>query len=400
MNAIKAYKNRYKQLLPELPERARRLVVASDAKMLGFGGVTLVHRASGISRVTIANGIKELEIGVSPPVGKNRQPGGGRKKIEHTDKTILQDLNELVAESSRGDPESPLLWTLKSTRTLANELAKKNHTISYVTIAKLLRDSDYSLQSNKKNKEGSDHPDRDQQFKFINALAKKYLKAGDPAISVDTKKKENVGSYKNPGKTWLPKGQPIEVNIHDFPDPKNPKAIPYGVYDIGADHGYVSVGIDHDTAEFAVATIRRWWKHLGKKKYPKSKRLLISADAGGSNGYRLKLWKAELQKFADETGLKITVCHFPPGTSKWNKIEHRLFSFISINWKGKPLTSYKVIVNLIASTKTKTGLKIYAALDDNKYKPRKQVSDQELQALKIMSHKFHGEWNYTIKPRN
>ncbi len=400
MNAIKAYKNKYKQLLPELPERARRLVVASDAKMLGFGGVTFVHKASGISRVTIMNGIKELEIGISPPAGKNRQPGGGRKKIEYADKTVLQDLDQLVADSSRGDPESPLLWTIKSTRTLADELAKKNHSISYVTIAKLLKDSDYSLQSNKKNKEGSDHPDRDQQFKFINALAKKYLNAGDPAISVDTKKKENVGSYKNPGKTWLPKGQPIEVNIHDFPDPKNPKAIPYGVYDIGADHGYVSVGIDHDTAEFAVATIRRWWKHLGKKKYPKSKRLLISADAGGSNGYRLKLWKAELQKFADETGLKITVCHFPPGTSKWNKIEHRLFSFISINWKGKPLTSYKVIVNLIASTKTKTGLKIYAALDDNKYKPRKQVSDQELQALKIMSHKFHGEWNYTIKPRN
>ena len=399
MNAIKAYKNKYKQLLPELPERARRLVVASDAKMLGFGGVTFVHKASGISRVTITNGIKELEIGVSPPAGKNRQPGGGRKKIEQTDKTILQDLNELVTESSRGDPESPLLWTLKSTRTLANELAKKNHSVSNVTIAKLLKDSDYSLQSNKKNKEGSEHPDRDQQFRFINALAKKYLKAGDPAISVDTKKKEVVGSYKNPGKTWLPKGHVIEVNIHDFPDPKKPKAIPYGIYDIGADYGYVSVGIDHDTAEFAVATIRRWWKHLGKKKYPKSKRLLISADAGGSNGYRLKLWKAELQKFADETGLEITVCHFPPGTSKWNKIEHRLFSFISINWKGKPLTSYKVIVNLIASTKTKTGLKVYAALDDNKYKPRKQVSGQELQALKIVLHKFHGEWNYTIKPR-
>ncbi|MCI0445687.1 ISAzo13 family transposase, partial [bacterium] len=395
MNSIKAYKNKYKQLLPELPERARRLVVASDAKMLGFGGVTFVHKVSGISRVTILNGIKELEIGISPPAGKNRQPGGGRKKIEYTDKTVLQDLDQLVADSSRGDPESPLLWTIKSTRTLADELAKKNHSISYVTIAKLLKDSDYSLQSNKKNKEGSDHPDRDQQFKFINALAKKYLAAGDPVISVDTKKKENVGSYKNPGKTWLPKGQPIEVNIHDFRDPKKPKAIPYGVYDIGADHGYVNVGIDHDTAEFAVATIRRWWKHLGKKKYPKSTRLLISADAGGSNGYRLKLWKAELQKFANETGLKITVCHFPPGTSKWNKIEHRLFSFISINWKGKPLTSYKVIVKLIASTKTKTGLKVYAVLDDNKYKPRKQVSDQELQALKIVPHKFHGEWNYT-----
>lgn len=399
MTNLTAYKNKYKELLPELPERARRLVVACDAKMLGFGGITFVRKASGISRVTIMKGIQELENGISPPAGKNRQPGGGRKKIEDTDKTILHDLDELVADSSRGDPESPLLWTIKSTRTLADELAKKKHRISHVTIAKLLKDSDYSLQSNKKTKDGSDHPDRDQQFHFINALAKQYLKAGDPAISVDTKKKEMVGSYKNPGKTWLPKGQPIEVKIYDFPDPQKPKAIPYGVYDIGADNGYVNVGIDHDTAELAVATIRRWWKHLGQKKYPKSKRLLINADAGGSNGYRVKLWKAELQKFADDTGLKITVCHFPPGTSKWNKIEHRLFSFISINWKGKPLTSYKIIVNLIASTKTKTGLKVYAALDNNKYELRKQVSVQELRSLKIVPYKFHGEWNYTIKPR-
>ncbi|MBI4672189.1 MAG: ISAzo13 family transposase [Chloroflexi bacterium] len=400
MKDIKAYKNKYKLLLPELPERARRLVVASDAKMLGVSGITFVHKASGISRVTIMKGIQELELGISPPAGKNRQPGGGRKQIEHTDPTVLQDLHKLVEDSSRGDPEAPLLWTLESTRTLADALAKKNHTVSHVTVAKLLKHSDYSLQANQKTKEGVDHPDRDQQFQFINSLAKKYLKAGDPVISVDTKKKELVGSYKNPGKTWLPKGQPIEVNLHDFPDPKQPKAIPYGVYDIGADHGYIGVGIDHDTAEFAVATIRLWWKHLGKKRYPKSKRLLITADAGGSNGYRLKLWKTELQKFADETGLKITVCHFPPGTSKWNKIEHRLFSFISINWKGRPLTSYKVIVNLIGSTKTKTGLKVYAALDNHKYELRKQVSKQELQALKIVRHQFHGEWNYTIKPRN
>lgn len=400
MRDSKAYKNKYRQLWPELPERARRLVAASDAKMLGYGGITFVHKASGISRVTIIKGITELEKGISPPAGKSRQPGGGRKKIEHNDKTVLKDLRKLVKDSSRGDPESPLLWTIKSTRTLAEELAKKNHIISYVTVAKLLKDSDYSLQANRKTKEGLDHPDRDKQFQYINSLAQKYLNAGDPVISVDTKKKEMVGSYKNPGKTWLPKGQPIEVNIHDFRNPKQPKAVPYGIYDISADHGYIGVGIDHDTAEFAVATIRRWWQHLGKKKYPKSKRLLISADAGGSNGYRLKLWKAELQKFADETGLKITVCHFPPGTSKWNKIEHRLFSFISINWKGKPLTSYKVIVNSIASTKTQSGLKVYAVLDNNKYELRKKVSHQELQALKIEPHRFHGEWNYTIKPRN
>lgn len=399
MKNLKTYKNKYKQLLPELSERARRLVVASDAKMLGHGGVAFVHKASGISRVTITKGIKELQLGISPPERKNRQPGGGRKKIQHSDQTILQDLDEIVADSLRGDPESPLLWTIKSTRTIADELLEKNHVISHVTVAKLLRNADFSLQANRKTKEGSDHPDRDQQFRYINSLAQKFLKAGDPVISVDTKKKENVGSYKNPGKTWLPKGKPIEVNIHDFPDPKQPKAIPYGVYDVGADQGYLSVGITHDTAEFAASTIRRWWKHLGKKRYPKSKRLLITADAGGSNGYRLKLWKTELQKLADETGLKITVCHFPPGTSKWNKIEHRLFSFISINWKGRPLTSYQVIVNSIASTKTKTGLKVYAVLDDNKYETGKEVSRETLQALKLIPHDFHGEWNYTIKPR-
>lgn len=400
MKDIKAYINKYKRLLPELPERARRLVVASDAKMLGYRGVTLVHKASGISRVTIMKGIKELDLGISPPEGKNRQPGGGRKKIEHADQTVLQDLHKLVEDSSRGDPEAPLLWTVESTRTLAAELAKRDHTVSHVTVARLLKNSDYSLQANSKTKEGSSHPDRDQQFRFIGGLAKKYLRAGDPVISVDTKKKELVGSFKNPGKTWLPKGRPIEVNIHDFPDPKQPKAIPYGVYDLGADHGYIGVGIDHDTAEFAVATIRFWWKHLGKEKYPKSKRLLITADAGGSNGYRLKLWKTELQKFSDETGLSVSVSHFPPGTSKWNKIEHRLFSFISINWKGRPLTDYQVIVNLIGSTKTKTGLKVYAALDQNKYELRKQVSQQELRALRIVPNQFHGEWNYTIKPRN
>jgi len=394
-----AYKNKYQQLLPELPERARRLVVAADAKTLGFGGVSFVQQASGISRVTIHKGIDELDAKVSLPTTRNRRAGGGRKKITQNDPALVDDLRTLVADSTRGDPESPLLWTIKSTRTLAEELQKKKHTVAHTTVATLLKASDYSLQANRKTQEGSDHPDRDAQFQYINSRAKEHLKAGDPVISVDTKKKELVGNYKNHGQTWLPKGQPIEVKIHDFPERDKGKAVPYGVYDMSKDRGYVNVGINHDTSEFAVASIRRWWKQLGKKNYVKSQRLLITADAGGSNGYRLKLWKAELQKFADQTGLTITVCHFPPGTSKWNKIEHRLFSFISINWKGKPLTSYQVIVNLIASTKTQSGLKVYAVLDDHKYGLRKTVDLQEMKTLQIMPHKFHGEWNYTIKPR-
>ena len=399
MDKMTAYKNKYQQLLPELPERARRLVVAADAKTLGFGGVTLVHQASGISRVTIYKGIEELDAQISLPPARSRRSGGGRKKITQNDPTLGDDLETLVADSTRGDPQSPLLWTLKSTRTLAEELRKKKHRVAHTTIATLLKAADYSLQANRKTQEGSDHPDRDAQFHYITRCAKEHLQTNDPVISVDTKKKELVGNYKNQGQTWLPKGQPIEVKMHDFPEGDKGKAVPYGVYEIGKDRGYVNVGVNHDTGEFAVASIRRWWKQLGKKNYTKSKRLLITADAGGSNGYRLKLWKAELQKFADQTGLTITVCHFPPGTSKWNKIEHRLFSFISINWKGRPLTSYQVIVNLIVSTKTQTGLKVYAVLDDNKYDLRKKVDLQEMKALRIMPHKFHGDWNYTIKPR-
>lgn len=394
-----AYKSKYKQLLPELSERARRLVAAADAKLLGRGGINFVHKASGISRVTIKKGLDEFDAKISLPENRSRRPGGGRKKITHTDKTLLKDLKDLVADSTRGDPESPLLWTIKSTRTLAQELEKKSHVASHATVATLLKDADYSLQANRKTQEGTAHPDRNAQFQYINSRTQAYLKTGDPRISVDTKKKELIGNYKNNGQTWLPKGQPIEVNMHDFPKSGEGKAVPYGIYEIGKDRGYVNVGINHDTGEFAVASIRRWWKYLGQKNYPKSKRLLITADAGGSNGYRLKLWKAELQKFADKAGLTITVCHFPPGTSKWNKIEHRLFSFISINWKGKPLTSYQVIVNSIASTKTKTGLKVYAVLDGHKYALRKRVSPQEMKTLQIIPHKFHGEWNYTIKPR-
>ena len=367
--------------------------------MLGRGGVSFIQRASGISRVTITKGIKELDAGVSLPGDRNRQPGGGRKSVEEADPTVLKDLDRLVLASTRGDPECPLLWTTKSTRTLAQELAQRDHAISYVTVAKLLKAADYSLQANKKTTEGADHPDRNKQFEYINALARKYLKAGDPVVSVDTKKKELVGSYKNPGKQWLPQGAPLEVKIHDFPDPKVPKAVPYGVYDIGTDQGYIGVGITHDTAEFAVATLRRWWHHLGRQRYPRSRHLLITADAGGSNGYRLKLWKVQLQKMADKTGLIITVCHFPPGTSKWNKIEHRLFSFITINWRGRPLTSYQVIVKLIASTRTKAGLKVFAVLDSTTYKLRTEVSSSELQSLRLLPHAFHGEWNYTLKPR-
>ena len=394
-----AYKRKYKQLLPELSERARRLVAAADAKLLGRGGITFIHKTSGISRVTIKKGFDEFDAKISLPENRDRRPGGGRKKITHTDRTLLKDLKGLVADSTRGDPESPLLWTIKSTRTLAQELEQRNHAASHATVATLLKDADYSLQANRKTQEGTAHPDRNAQFQYINSRAQAYLKTGDPRISVDTKKKELIGNYKNNGQTWLPKSQPIEVNMHDFPKSGEGKAVPYGIYEIGKDRGYVNVGINHDTGEFAVASIRRWWKHLGRKNYPKSKRLLITADAGGSTGYRLKLWKAELQKFADKTGLTVTVCHFPPGTSKWNKIEHRLFSFISINWKGRPLTSYQVIVNSIASTKTKTGLKVYAVLDDHKYALRKRVSPQEMKTLQIIPHKFHGEWNYTIKPR-
>ena len=399
MESFKAYRTKYKMLLPKMPERPRRLMVAADAKMIGRGGVSFVHRASGISRVTIIKGIKELEQGTTLSATRNRHSGGGRKKVEVADETVVRDLERLVFDSSRGDPESPLLWTIKSTRTLADELEKGNHSISHVTVAKLLKEADYSLQANRKTKEGTSHPDRNKQFEYISTLAKAYLKANDPVVSVDTKKKELVGHYKNPGKTWLRSGEPIEVNVHDFPDPKHPKAVPYGVYDIGADQGYVGVGITHDTAEFAVGTIRRWWDRLGKRKYSRSKRLLITADAGGSNGYRIRLWKTELQKLADKIGLDITVCHFPPGTSKWNKIEHRLFSFISVNWKGRPLTTYQVIVNLIASTKTKTGLKVYAVLDGRHYDTCKDITPEELQAVRLTPHKFHGEWNYTIKPR-
>lgn len=399
MSEIEIYQHKYRQLLPELSERARRLVVAADAKSRGHGGSMFVHKASGVSLPTIRKGIRELNAGAALHENRDRQPGAGRKPITEKDATVKDDLLALVKESP-GDPESPLQWTNKSVRVLGKELNKKNHAISHTKVMQLLKANHYRLQANKKSKEGTDHPDRDAQFRHISEKAAEFLGAGDPVISVDTKKKELVGNYKNNGQRWLPKGKPIEVNMHDFPDKQLGKAAPYGVYDIGNDQGYVNVGITHDTSEFAVASIRRWWEHLGKEQYPRSQRLLITADSGGSNGYRLKLWKKELQALADETKLAISVCHFPPGTSKWNKIEHRLFSFISINWKGKPLTSYEVIVDLIASTSTEAGLKVYAVLDDRMYHLKQKVSDREMQLLHIERDEFHGEWNYTVKPQD
>lgn len=363
------------------------------------GGNAFIHRASGISFPTIRKGIAELETGVQLPEGRERQRGGGRKQLTDTDTTLVSDLLALVGTSTRGDPESPLKWTNKSLRALKTELHNMHHAISHTKTGYLLKANGYSLQSNKKTKEGTDHPDRDAQFLYINTSAEAFLSVGAPVISVDTKKKELVGNYKNNGQEWLPIGTPTEVNGHDFPDPTQGRAVPYGTFDVSKNEGYVNVGINHDTGEFAVASIQGWWTSLGKGRYPNAKKILITADAGGSNGYRLRLWKKELQRFTDMSGLTITVCHFPPGTSKWNKIEHKLFSFISINWKGKPLTSYEVVVNLIAHTKTQVGLKVFAVLDKRVYQLKQKVTDQEMKALRLEPHTFHGEWNYTISPK-
>ncbi len=400
MDLLVSYKKKYASILPELPERARRLVVAADAKQLGRGGITLVHKASGMTRKTIQKGIRELdEKPLLPPEG-SRRAGGGRKKLTEKDPTLKDDLEKLAEAHALGDPESPLQWMSASTRRLAKELQAQGHTIKHNVVATLLKECGYSLQAQRKRREGADHPDRDAQFRYINDRAKEFLGSGDPVISVDTKKKELVGNFKNNGQIWLPKGKPVEVNMHDFPDKTLGKAVPYGIVDVGHNDGYVNVGINHDTGEFSVASIERWWNAFGKERYRRSKRLLITADSGGSNSYRLRLWKKELQRFADAAGLDISVCHFPPGTSKWNKIEHKLFSFISMNWKGKVLSSYKVIVNLIASTKTKTGLKVYAVLDERVYALKKKVTDEEMQSLNLYPDKFHGEWNYAILSRN
>jgi len=384
----------------------RRLVAAAESAAIGYGGVSVVARATGVSRRAITEGMRELrqqKVSREPlPVqSRIRRKGAGRKRTVDKDPTLREDLDRLVDPATRGDPESPLRWTCKSVRILAEELRHEGHAVSYQTVAELLHAMDYSLQANQKKLEGSQHADRNQQFAYINRKAQRYLKQGEPVISVDTKKKELVGDFKNPGREWQPQGQPEKVRVHDFEirQPENGKVAPYGVYDLGRNAGWVSVGVDHDTAEFAVESIRRWWRWMGRRCYPKATRVLITADSGGSNGARVRLWKWELQQLADETGLEIAVCHFPPGTSKWNKIEHRLFSFISQNWRGKPLISHQVIIDLIAATTTTTGLTVKSKIDTNIYEPGLRVSDQQMAELQLRREKFHGDWNYKLLPR-
>jgi len=381
-----------------LDERTRRIMAANEAMALGYGGVSRVRQACGLSRKAIAKGIQEIRDGFSPLAGRIRRAGAGRKKITATDPQLLVALDRLIDPETRGDPESPLRWICKSTRSLATQLSKQNHPVSHVKVAQLLHDQDYSLQSNRKTEEGDDHPDRDAQFRHINAHVKASLAAGTPVISVDTKKKELVGNYVNGGQQWLPAKRPVPVNGHDFPDPEVPRAFPYGIYDLGRNMGFVNVGTDHDTGAFAVASIRGWWRFEGRRLYPKARKIVITADGGGSNGSRLRLWKLELQKLADETGLSFSVCHFPPGTSKWNKIEHRLFSFISSNWRGEPLRDYETIVKLISKTTTAKGLKVICRLDRRKYPTGRKVSDEEMKRVNITPNQFHGNWNYVIRP--
>jgi len=392
---------RFKLLSWTLDERLRRLFAAAEAKVLGRGGITHISKATGISRRAIHVGLNELASKESreeiKPV-KVRKPGGGRKTIVEKDPQLTIDLEKLIDSTTRGDPESPLRWTCKSLRTLAKELNAQGHKVSYPVVGNILHELNYSLQGNVKNLEGSQHKDRNAQFEWINRHVQETQAANNPVISVDTKKKELVGPYKNEGRTWRPKGDPEEVKVHDFPDEELGRANPYGVYDIGSNSGWVSVGTDHDTASFAVETIRRWWKGMGKERYPHATELMITADGGGSNGSRIRLWKLELQRLANELGIPIRVSHFPPGTSKWNKIEHRLFSFISMNWRGKPLISHEVIVNLIANTTNRTGLTVRAELDKTSYPKGIKVSDKDFERINITREDFHGEWNYKISP--
>ena len=386
-------------VLPYLNEKQRRILIAAEAKEWGWGGTETLANITGISRPTIRRGLRELRKKKTIATGV-RKHGGGRKRLTAKNPKLVREIERLVEPSTRGDPGSPLRWTCKSVRNLSGALKKSGFEISYRSVANILHELEFSLQGNKKTKEGKDHPDRDKQFLYINKQVKRSLLSGTPVISVDTKKKELVGNYKNVGQEWEKKGRPHEVKGHDFPDPKVPKAIPYGVYDIGENKGWVNVGINADTAQFAVESIRYWWKKMGKRRYPKSKVLLICADSGGSNGYRSHLWKSELQNFSNQERFKIMVCHFPPGTSKWNKIEHRLFSFITTNWRGKPLTSYKTIVELIAATRTKTGLTVKVRLDKKKYEKGIVVPKKIIEQLNLERQTFHGEWNYTLSPND
>jgi Rhodopirellula transposase DDE domain len=399
---LERIRRKYRLLNVELDERRRRQWAAAEARELGWGGVTLLARATGLSRTTLIAGLRELQQPVrqrARMTGRVRREGGGRKALTVVDPELLAALEALVEPVTRGDPESPLRWTCKSLRRLAEELTQQAHPVSPNTVAALLKAADYSLQANRKTREGGQHPDRNAQFEYLNRRVREFLDHGQPAISVDTKKKELLGDFKNAGREWRPQGKPEEVRVHDFLDKKLGKAIPYGVYDLLNNQGWVSVGIDHDTAQFATNSIRRWWMRMGRFRFPKARELLITADGGGSNGFRSRLWKVSLQDLADDLDLPLVVCHFPPGTSKWNKIEHRLFSFITQNWRGKPLTSLQTVVNLIARTTTKAGLTVKAAIDENPYQTALKIPDAQLASLRLTPHELHGDWNYTLTPR-
>jgi hypothetical protein len=406
MATLEAIRTKFASLRPVMDERVCRLWAAAEARAVGRGGISLVAAATGMTRTRIATGLRELETLANAPTPPKpgavrlRLPGGGRKRATERDPTLEAELDALVEPATRGDPQSPLRWTSKSTHKLAAELRAMGHEVSHETVRQILRQKDYRLQANRKTREGSSHPDRDWQFQHISAQAQAFQNAGQPVISVDTKKKELVGDFHNGGREWQPGGQPEEVRVHDFVDPELGKAIPYGVYDIGQNTGWVSVGTDHDTSAFAAQSVWNWWEQMGREVYPEATDLLITADGGGSNGSRRRLWKTELQRLANDTGLRITVCHFPPGTSKWNKIEHRMFCHITQNWRGRPLVSHEAIVELIGNTTTKQGLKIRASLDTNAYPTGISVSEEEMAAVRLVRDEFHGEWNYTILPND
>jgi len=392
--------SKYRGLQDELSEYTRRRWAAVEALSLGRGGISAVSAATGLAQSTIRRGIRELNSGATLPGSRERRQGAGRKPIDVIDPQVRASLERLVEPDSRGDPQSPLRWTCKSTRRLAKELTAQGHPVGPTTVRHLLKTAGYSLQANRKTREGKSHPDRDAQFRHINRRVQAQQRQGQPAISVDTKKKETLGNLKNAGAEWQPKGQPREVDGHDFPDPRKGKAVPYGVYDLSHNEAWVSVGVSSDTAEFAVETIRAWWKRLGRRRHPTARRLLITADSGGSNSSRNRLWKVELQGFSNETGLEIEVCHFPPGTSKWNKIEHRLFCHVTRNWRGQPLETYEIVVNLIGATTTEAGLTVRAELDAAKYEKGRKVTDAEFAAVNLRPSRFHGEWNYMIRPND